>query len=237
MAGIPKQEFAETCAKRTKALILQLLADPSRFQPLLEQCTGGISSQTAWNDDRAEVAQETVRRAHELVVGISPEAIENKLPFLKQIPEWIPNFLQPWKVEEIRRYTRERSFWLGQRDQVRAEVNEKTAGYSWTHETLKMKDSTLNDREAAYCVGMMSLIGSMLVSIPIQSFFSAMCHYPEWQAKGQAEVDAVCGDRMPTAEDIQRLPLVRALIRETFRWRTPVPYGKFILHAFTAHIN
>ena len=109
----------------------------------------------AWGNDSAEVALETLQRANELVVGISPEAIENKLPFLRKIPEWVPNFLQSW--------------------------------------------------------------------------FLAMCHYPEWQARGQAEVDAICGERMPTAGDIQQLPIVRAMMRETFRWRSPVPFGKSII--------
>jgi hypothetical protein len=49
--------------------------------------------------------------------------------------------------------------------------------------------------------------------------------FPEWQKRGQEEVDLVCGDRMPTSEDIQKLPVVRALIREIFRWRSPVPFG------------
>jgi hypothetical protein len=31
---------------------------------------------------------------------------------------------------------------------------------------------------------------------------------------------------MPTAADIQKLPVVRSLLRETFRWRTPVPFGR-----------
>ena len=64
-----------------------------------------------------------------------------------------------------------------------------------------------------------------MVSAPLQSWFLAMCHYPEWQARGQAEVDAICGDRLPSVEDMERMPVVRALIRETFRWRSPVPFG------------
>lgn len=91
-----------------------------------------------------------------------------------------------------------------------------------------MTNPTLIDTEAAYSVGMLALIGGMLVSAPIQSRFLAMCHHPEWQVRGQAEVDAVCGDRMPTADDIQQLPIVRALIRETFRWRSPIPFS--VLH-------
>jgi hypothetical protein len=90
------------------------------------------------------------------------------------------------------------------------------AGYSWTRETLNLDNSSLNDTEAAYILGMMALIGGMLESSPIQSWFLAMCHCPKWQASCQAEVDPVWGDRMPNAGDTQQLPIVRALVRETF---------------------
>merc|ERR1712225_124278 len=114
--------------------------------------------------------------------------------------------------------------WL-QRAQTKARIEsgKDTQEYSWTRGSLK--DASLQDEEKAYCVGMMTLIASVLESSPIQGWVVAMAMYPEWQKKAQDEVDAVCGERMPTSEDIQKLPIVRALIRETFRWRSPVPFG------------
>jgi hypothetical protein len=230
MSGTPPAHLSSACASQSRKLIVDLLAQQASFQHHVELYTSSISSQMAWGNDTKEVAQETLRRANELLSGISPEAIENKLPFLRQIPDWVPDFLQPWKVEEETRFNQERKFWSGMRDEVR---NNKEPGYSWTQETLKLKESTLDDREATYSVGMLSLIGGMLVSAPIQAWFLAMTHYPEWQKRGQEEVDEVCGRRMPTSQDIQKLPIVRALIRETFRWRSPVPFGElfFLFYA------
>lgn len=130
MSSIPKERLAELTRQRTESLILDLLRNPSNFQRLLERCTAGISSQIAWNDDTSEVALDTLQRANELLVCISPESIENKLPFLRRIPEWVPNILQPWKAEDIRRSEHERAFWSGQREKVRAEVMSKEAPYS-----------------------------------------------------------------------------------------------------------
>jgi hypothetical protein len=65
---------------------------------------------------------------------------------------------------------------------------------------------------------MLSLIGGMLVSTPIQHFFLAMTHYPSWQALGQAEVDAVCGERMPTVDDMPNLPVVRVSASRDIAW-------------------
>jgi hypothetical protein len=223
MSNMPKAHLIKVASEQTKILILKLLEDPLNFGTLLERCCGGISSTMAWDRTSPEVAKATVSTSIGLLEVISPEAIQNKLPFLENIPMWVPGFLQPWRVKEIGRVTRERDFWLGQRAQARARIAEEKGEYSWTRESLT--DGTLEEEEKAYTVGMMTLIASVLESSPIQGWVVAMCKFPEWQKRGQEEVDAVCGDRMPMAEDIQKLPVVRALIREVFRWRSPVPFG------------
>jgi Cytochrome P450 len=224
VASIPRDHLAKVTAEQTKRLILNLFQTPLKFQPLLEHCCATISSTIAWGDDSPETAKETVTRSDELLEGISPESIENALPFLESVPAWIPGFLQPWRVNEKRRADRERAFWLSQRVQAQSNISEEKGTYSWTQESLK--DETLNEEEKAYTVGMLSLIGGVLESAPIQGWCIAMLLFPEWQRRGQEEVDAVCGERMPTAGDIQQLPVVRALLREVFRWRTPVPFGR-----------
>ncbi|KAH9215873.1 cytochrome P450 [Leptodontidium sp. 2 PMI_412] len=226
IANMPKARLSKVATDQTKILVLNLLKDPLNFGSLLERCCGGISSAIAWERTSPEIAKGVVSTSIGLLEVISPEAIQNKLPFLEQIPLWVPDFLQPWRVKEIARVTFERDFWLGQRAQTKARIadeKESTEEFSWTKESLK--DGSLADEEKAYAVGMMTLIASVLESSPIQGWVVAMCMYPEWQKRGQEEVDAVCGDRMPTSEDIQNLPIVRALIREVFRWRSPVPFG------------
>jgi len=52
-----------------------------------------------------------------------------------------------------------------------------------------------------------------------------MLLFPQAATKAQQEIDRVVGpDRLPTWEDEQDLPYVRALIKETLRWR---PVNKF----------
>jgi cytochrome P450 len=52
-----------------------------------------------------------------------------------------------------------------------------------------------------------------------------MCHYPSWQTRVQEEIDRVCGDRLPTVEDMPQLPMLRATVKEILRWRQPTPLG------------
>ena len=52
----------------------------------------------------------------------------------------------------------------------------------------------------------------------------AMVAYPETQARAQAELDAVVGHaRVPTFADYPHLPYIRAMVKETLRWRPVAP--------------
>jgi len=52
----------------------------------------------------------------------------------------------------------------------------------------------------------------------------AMLAYPEAQGRAHAELDAVVGrTRLPTFADLQHLPYIRAMVKETLRWRPISP--------------
>lgn len=48
-----------------------------------------------------------------------------------------------------------------------------------------------------------------------------MMEYPDWQRRLQQQIDEVVGpNRLPTCDDIPRLPIVRAVVKEAIRHRT-----------------
>ena len=54
----------------------------------------------------------------------------------------------------------------------------------------------------------------------------AMIAFQEVQRRAQAEIDAVVGrERIPTFANAPRLPYVRAIIKEIFRWRPTITLG------------
>ena len=56
----------------------------------------------------------------------------------------------------------------------------------------------------------------------------AMLAYPETQAHAQAELDAVVGcARLPTFADHSHLPYIRAMVKETIRWRPVGPLAMY----------
>ena len=63
----------------------------------------------------------------------------------------------------------------------------------------------------------------------MQNFFLTIAQYPEVQRKAQAQIDAVIGrGRLPDFEDRERLPYVEAVLKELFRWRPPLPLGRWL---------
>jgi len=58
----------------------------------------------------------------------------------------------------------------------------------------------------------------------LRSFILAMAHFPDVQAKAQAEIDALTrGTRLPDFSDRPSLPYVAAMLSEALRWGTAAP--------------
>lgn len=54
-----------------------------------------------------------------------------------------------------------------------------------------------------------------------------MILHPEAQAAAHAEIDKVIGrDRLPTFEDKEKTPYLKAMIMETLRWSPAAPIGQ-----------
>jgi len=86
-------------------------------------------------------------------------------------------------------------------------------------------EKLFDDHEAAYTVGMLATVAIFTITGPLYSFLLAMVLHQDWQEKVREELDRVLGDRMVELADTPDLPMLRAAIKETIRWRPPVPLG------------
>lgn len=203
-------------------LLFELMTDPSRYNHALESFIARVTSRLAWGT--AEPADELKQRARELLIGVSPNgALTNKLAFLKSFPE----SLVPAKAWELRRFRTESRFFSVMQNQVREQMQKPGAPESWMKHFFEKKSSLgfPSDAEAAYAVGMHGIAGALTIAAPMQSFCLALCHFPHLQPILHEEIDRVLGDRMPKLSDMPDMPVLRAFIRETLRWRPPVPTG------------
>ncbi|KAH8898394.1 cytochrome P450 [Thozetella sp. PMI_491] len=201
--------------------------NPSEYVEWIEQFTSRTVSRLSWGS--AHPAQVLRRTTFGLLETISPSgALPNVISFLRHVPALV----SPWKKREYARHELENKLFKSNVDFVKREMAEDRAEPSFIRTFLE--SSTADEKlaapwdgthEAMYVVGQMAIAGALTIGSPIQSYFLAMCHYPQWQKKLQEEIDTVLGGRCPQWEDREKLPMLRAVVKETIRWRPPVPTG------------
>ncbi|EOD52422.1 Cytochrome P450 [Neofusicoccum parvum] len=203
-------------------LLKELIEEPHKYNHALESFISRVTCRLAWG--HAEGSDELKQRARELLISVSPTGhLANKIPFVMSLPDW----LSPVKAWERKRQRTERRWFEIMQNQVKQDMAEKRAAPSWmqTLQNTWDKWDFSYDLEGAFCVGMHGIAGALTIAAPMQTFCLAMCHYPQYLPILHEELDRVCGDRLPRADDRPNLPVLRAFIREVMRWRPPVPTG------------
>jgi hypothetical protein len=210
-----------------KRMMYLLTKDHRNYPDLCEEFTYRVSARLAWEDPA--LIRSLNQSSRGLLAAISPTG---QLPNLVPVIMMLPNVLNPWYWREKKRHDIQREFWVGAMQNIRAKLNAGIDGQSWARtflkeqERLKFPSGVAYDKEGAFAVGMLAITASLPMSSPIQTYFLAMCHYPQWQRRLQDEIDEVCGpDRLPNWSDAPRLPVLRTIGKELLRWRPPVPTG------------
>lgn len=206
---------------------LHLLSrDPSQYREYVEQYTARTVSRLSWGT--AHSASILRKTTFGLLETISPAgALPNVISPLMHVPF----FMSPWKKKEHARHEEEARLFKGNVKYVHERLKDGTAEPSFVRtylDTLSKQPGGEKwgaESEATYVVGQMAIAGALTIGSPIQSFLLAMIHHPEWQRKLQAEIDEVCDGRCPSWEEREKMPLLRAVMKEVIRWRPPVPTG------------
>lgn len=204
-----------------------LLTNPADNYALTDRFCGRIAARMGYGSPASAAAH--CKNASEFIPQISPSgSVTNLLPLLGKLPE----FLNP-SVRAVReRREKEEKLWKGLLEQVRREMDMGVAApvsYARTYlerQAVEKAPWGFDDHEAAYAVGMLVTVAIFTIGGPLYAFMLAMVLHPEWQEKVRLEVASVVGeDRVVEVTDSPKLPLLRAVIRETLRWRPPVPLG------------
>lgn len=205
-----------------KRWLYRLATNPDDFNFSLEDMAAKIMSHLVWDDHTQSEA--LAPSAWGLLTQMSPAGpITNLIT-----PLWhLPTIINPWKKAERIRHDNQQAWWMERLQTVRQQMKEGTAGPSFTRQYLETEatNNLSGDHEASSVLGMMALVGVFTIGGPLNYFLGAMVYYPEWQAKAQKEIDDVLGGEMVTLDDMPRLPILRACIKETMRWRPNVPTG------------
>ncbi|KAJ7640418.1 cytochrome P450 [Mycena polygramma] len=160
---------------------------------------------------------------HEWELVLEPGATPpvDLIPILKYVPErWAK-----WKTDCARTRKLQRDLYFGLLDETKERIGRGEENGSYMEEILTRQEEFGMDREiTGYLGGVLIEGGSDTTSSFLQSLIMAMIAFPDAQKKAHEEIDRVVGEhRMPTLDDLEHLPYIRAMILETHRFRPVAP--------------
>ena len=206
----------------TKRWLNRLLDEPDDFSWSLEDMCSKVMTQLSWDDP--DMSEYCTKSAWGLLTQMSPAGpITNVLS-----PLWhLPFSINPWKIRERSRHDEQQAWWMERLLKTRKLMETGEARPSFMQKYLdgERTGNLTGDYEAPSAIGMVALVGIFTVAGPLYYFLLAMLYHPEWQRKIQKEIDEQCCGRMPELTDTPNLPILRACIKETMRWRPNVPTG------------
>lgn len=160
-----------------------------------------------------------VRELEEVMNGIleSISLCDEVFPVLKYLPDW----LATWRIRAARLPKKQTGIFS--RNVGLAMTSES---WNWSKAAKVQGEKLgLKEDELWYNVGALYEAGTDSTAIVLEVFTMACLLYPAIFQRAQTEIDAVVGMRMPTFDDIPKLPYLRAIVSEIIRWRHPSPGG------------
>ena len=212
-------------------LLRDLVSRPEEYEKWFERYSAGLILRIGFGKMLVTGEEEWVRRILRVVHTVervaSPGAyLVDTLPALMLLPEWMPGV--EWKREGKALHREELNLFRGLQDDVRREMKSGSGKLeeNFTSVFLDGKEKWgLSDDEGAYVVGTLFEAGAGTTAAAMMSFMLAMVLHPSSLRSLQEEIDGVVGpNRLPSFQDIPLLPTVRAVVKETLRWR-PVTAG------------
>ncbi|KAF2099887.1 cytochrome P450 [Rhizodiscina lignyota] len=212
-------------------LLNALLINPRNWVKEIERFTSSIVFCVAYGHRidtlKARVIKDRFKFMHfQAGLNVPGKYLAESFPILSKVPA----FLAPWKkeIQDMGREEGEANLEL--LEMVKAEIAKAEAEGkpesipdSFTRLLLEMRKKEpipLSEKHFSYVPASLFGAGSDTTASTLCSAFLGLVTHPEVLKAAQAELDSVIGpSRTPTFEDEPNLPYIRALIKETLRWR------------------
>ncbi|KAI0634017.1 CyP450 monooxygenase [Trametes polyzona] len=212
----------------------RLLRNPENFLNHVRHSFGSTIMRVSYGIEVADENDPYVYAAEEAVATFNlafvPGAfLVETFPILRHIPSWFPGggfkrLAAKW--QKIAHSMRDTPFKKTLEAVGTAEPSVASILIEHAERKAKSPEYEYEMRIARDVSALAYAAGADTTISTVQSFFMAMACYPDVQKKAQEELDAVVGPhRLPTFDDYESLPYVRALAKECLRWQSVVPLG------------
>lgn len=229
--------YKPTQEAEASRLCYALLSDPAGWEKQIERFTSSVVFCVAYGHRidslKAQVIADRFRFMHfQASLNIPGKYLAESFPILAKMP----SSLMPWKKEVQAMGAKEGQANLGLLNMVKQDLAEAQA--KGTPESvpdslckllLEMREKEpvpLSETHFSYVPASLFGAGSDTTASTLCSAFLALITHPQVLIAAQAELDSVVGpDRTPTFADEPNLPYLRALCKETLRWRPVAVLG------------
>ena len=159
-----------------------------------------------------------------LITSAQPGAhMVDYLPVL----DYLPDFLSGWRIKARALYSEMSALFVQELQAGRERVARDGSLTTFIKhlDEAPEKDQT-DEVQKAFIAGDLYAAGAETTAGVMVVFVMAMALHPQYQTRAWEELDRVVGPtRLPTFDDWDRLPYVRAIISELHRWRPVGPIG------------
>ncbi|KAL1879645.1 hypothetical protein Plec18167_004107 [Paecilomyces lecythidis] len=222
----------------SKALMYQLLVQPETWYLWLGRFSNSVIMSVIFGrrTHPGDVNLSAVYSAQEeFVPYMMPGAsIIDAFPILEKA-SFLKSF-QPWRRKGDDLYRRTKKAFLKLIEELESRINAGTQRPCFMTELIASNDEEKFTREEiAFIAGTLIEAGTDTTRTSMLSLIAGTAMYPEWVERARKELDAVCGpnaERLPTFEDMNKLPMIKAAVKESVRWR-PTNAQTGIPHALT----
>lgn len=213
--------------KEARITVDALARQPSSFAQQFQRMSASVIMTITYDHPLSRMDDVWIVRLFDSIKNVAPFFIArtylDRLPMLVHLPV----FLNPVKRRALEIHAQELALFTDMYATVRTRRDEGKAADSFASRLQERQARLgLSDAEAAYLSGALYFAGSDTTSAALSAFVLAMVSNPKAQRRAQAELDAVVGtERMPTFDDLPHLPILRATLSESMRWRPISPLG------------
>lgn len=201
-------------------LVLDLLRFPRDYEQWYERYAAGIVFRLGYGK-RVQTGKEPYVERSLRLLDVFENALLPGAYLVDVFPALmhIPTFLAPFKRYLLANGADGRAFFKELQDMVRREKDSSQAPPSLMNTFLEhQRDIAMSDAEGAALIGTMYGAGVGTTAAALMSFTLAMVLNPLWLQHMQDELDKVVGStRLPNTDDLELLPTVRAVVKETLR--------------------
>ncbi|KAI0681721.1 cytochrome P450 [Cytidiella melzeri] len=202
----------------------RMISQPDSVEDYLKQFAASTILTSIYGRPSISSNDPIVEKIVGLVNDVSPAVLPGAflvdlIPIMMYIPAWVAK----WKREGLAWHDTVTCMFEGLNNDV---VNKMATGEAQPSVVTELIEDQhgLSKKEAAWFAGVLIVAGMETTSTALLYFFLAMMVYPDVMRKAQAELDAVVGrGRAPTFNAMVDLPYIKAMVKESLRWRTPAP--------------